>query len=55
MTLLQLCAWLLDNEGSFKPRITDGDMCGAAMKAETVQAFVQSELIAYLQVPASTG
>uniref|UniRef100_A0A3B4VRX7 tRNA (guanosine(18)-2'-O)-methyltransferase TARBP1 n=1 Tax=Seriola dumerili TaxID=41447 RepID=A0A3B4VRX7_SERDU len=31
----QLCAWLSDNEGGFKPRITDGDSTGAATKKET--------------------
>ncbi|XP_071336998.1 probable methyltransferase TARBP1 [Trachinotus anak] len=51
----QLCAWLSDNEGSFKPRITDGDSTGAATKKETVRGYVQAEIHAYLQVPASTG
>lgn len=55
VTLLQTCVWLLDNEGSFKPRIMDGDSTGAATKKETVRDYVQSEIHAYLRVPASTG
>ncbi|XP_056252334.1 probable methyltransferase TARBP1 [Seriola aureovittata] len=51
----QLCAWLSDNEGGFKARITDGDSTGAATKKETVRGYVQAEIQAYLQVPASTG
>ncbi|XP_029305758.1 probable methyltransferase TARBP1 [Cottoperca gobio] len=51
----QSCAWLLDNEGSFKPRIMDGDCTGAATKKETVRSYVQSEMNTYLRVPASTG
>ncbi|XP_034754517.1 probable methyltransferase TARBP1 isoform X1 [Etheostoma cragini] len=51
----QLCVWLLDNEGCFKPRIMDGDCTGAAIKEETVRGYVQSEMLAYLRVPASTG
>lgn len=55
MALLQLCAWLLDNEGSFKPKVTDGDTTGAITKKETIRGYVQNEIHAYLQVPASTG
>uniref|UniRef100_A0A8D3BYZ4 tRNA (guanosine(18)-2'-O)-methyltransferase TARBP1 n=1 Tax=Scophthalmus maximus TaxID=52904 RepID=A0A8D3BYZ4_SCOMX len=34
----QVCAWLSDNEGSFKPRIVDGgDSAGSATKKETVR------------------
>ncbi|XP_049927693.1 probable methyltransferase TARBP1 [Epinephelus moara] len=51
----QACAWLLDNEGTFKLRIMDGDCAGAATKKETVRDYVQSEIHAYLRVPASTG
>ncbi|XP_019131183.2 probable methyltransferase TARBP1 [Larimichthys crocea] len=51
----QLCAWLLDNEGSFKPRILDGDCTGAATKKETIRGYVESEIYMYLRVPASTG
>ncbi|XP_031694915.1 probable methyltransferase TARBP1 [Anarrhichthys ocellatus] len=51
----RLCAWLLDNEGSFKPRIMDGDSTGAAAKKETVRGYVQSEMHTYLRVPASAG
>uniref|UniRef100_A0A8C3AAC1 tRNA (guanosine(18)-2'-O)-methyltransferase TARBP1 n=1 Tax=Cyclopterus lumpus TaxID=8103 RepID=A0A8C3AAC1_CYCLU len=47
----QLCAWLSDNEGSFKPRIMDGD----CTKKETVRGYVQSEMLTYLRVPASLG
>lgn len=52
---LQLCAWLLENEGSFKPRITDEDCTGASTSKETVRAYVQGEIVSYLRVPASTG
>lgn len=52
---LQLCAWLLENEGSFKPRITDEDCTGALTSKETVRAYVQGEIVSYLRVPASTG
>ncbi|XP_035767959.1 probable methyltransferase TARBP1 [Neolamprologus brichardi] len=51
----QLCAWLLENEGSFKPRITDEDCTGASTSKETVRAYVQGEIVSYLRVPASTG
>ncbi|XP_047191125.1 probable methyltransferase TARBP1 isoform X2 [Scophthalmus maximus] len=52
----QVCAWLSDNEGSFKPRIVDGgDSAGSATKKETVRGYVQEEMHAYLRVPASTG
>ncbi|XP_026045674.1 probable methyltransferase TARBP1 [Astatotilapia calliptera] len=51
----QLCAWLLENEGSFKPRITDEDCTGALTSKETVRAYVQGEIVSYLRVPASTG
>ncbi|XP_039995691.1 probable methyltransferase TARBP1 isoform X2 [Xiphias gladius] len=51
----QLCAWLSDNEGSFKLRIMDGDAPGAATKKETVRGYVQGEIHAYLRVPASAG
>ncbi|XP_069000980.1 probable methyltransferase TARBP1 [Embiotoca jacksoni] len=49
----QLCSWLLDHEGSFKPRITEGDHTSS--NKETVIAYVQDEILAYLRVPASTG
>lgn len=56
VTPLQVCAWLSDNEGSFKPRIVDGgDSAGSATKKETVRGYVQEEMHAYLRVPASTG
>lgn len=52
---LQLCNWLLDNEGSFKPRIIDGDCTGTSLDEESVRAYVQDEMLSYLRVPASTG
>ena len=55
MTLLQTCAWLLDNEGRFKPRIINDDCTDGATKEETVRGYVQSEIYSYLRVPASTG
>ncbi|XP_034465006.1 probable methyltransferase TARBP1 [Hippoglossus hippoglossus] len=52
----QVCVWLSNNEGSFKPRIVvDGDSTGAASKKETVRSYVEGEMQAYLRVPASTG
>ncbi|XP_019950086.2 probable methyltransferase TARBP1 [Paralichthys olivaceus] len=52
----QVCAWLSNNEGSFKPRtVDDGDSTGAASKKETVRSYVEGEMQAYLRVPASTG
>ncbi|XP_047459509.1 probable methyltransferase TARBP1 isoform X2 [Mugil cephalus] len=51
----QLCTWLLDNEGSFKPSITDVDCSDASSKTLTVRAYVEGEILAYLRVPASTG
>ncbi|KAM7408889.1 hypothetical protein PAMA_002556 [Pampus argenteus] len=51
----QLCAWLSDNEGRFKPRIMAGDTTGDATNKETVRAYVQDEIHTYLRVPASTG
>ncbi|KAK2824180.1 hypothetical protein Q5P01_021355 [Channa striata] len=51
----QLCVWLSDNEGNFKPRIVNGDSAAAAPKKESVRAYVQGEIYTYLQVPASTG
>ncbi|XP_068424290.1 probable methyltransferase TARBP1 isoform X2 [Clinocottus analis] len=47
----QLCVWLSDNEGSFKPRLLDED----CTKKETVRGYVQSEMLTYLRVPASLG
>ncbi|XP_026212439.1 probable methyltransferase TARBP1 isoform X2 [Anabas testudineus] len=51
----QLCAWLSENEGNFKPRAVDSISTGAATKKETVRGYVQGEIYTYLQVPASTG
>ncbi|XP_028279026.1 probable methyltransferase TARBP1 [Parambassis ranga] len=51
----QLCDWLLDNEGSFKPRIIDGDCTGTSTDKESVRAYVRDEMLSYLRVPASTG
>ncbi|XP_008276956.1 probable methyltransferase TARBP1 [Stegastes partitus] len=51
----QLCTWLLDHEGSFKPRIAAGDCTGTSTNKETVRAYVQGEILNYLRVPASTG
>ncbi|KAG7512411.1 putative methyltransferase TARBP1 [Solea senegalensis] len=51
----QLCVWLSDNEGRFKPRTVDGDHTSAATKKETIKGYVQDEIHAFLRVPASTG
>ncbi|XP_029926861.1 probable methyltransferase TARBP1 [Myripristis murdjan] len=57
----QLCIWLSDSEGKFKPSTVDGVKdqqhgadCGATNK-QTVRDYVQSEVHTFLQVPASTG
>ncbi|XP_017268494.1 probable methyltransferase TARBP1 [Kryptolebias marmoratus] len=50
----QLCVWFLEHENSFKSR-TSEDCNDAATRKETIRAYVQSELLSYLQVPASTG
>ncbi|XP_068597703.1 probable methyltransferase TARBP1 [Brachionichthys hirsutus] len=47
----RVCAWLLDNESRFKPKIT----AATATEKETVRSYVQNEICAYLRVPASTG
>lgn len=46
---LQLCTWLSDNEGGFKPSTAD------ASNKETVLTYVQSEILLFLRVAASTG
>ncbi|KAM3606937.1 uncharacterized protein V6R79_026059 [Siganus canaliculatus] len=51
----QSCSWLLENEGSFKTRVKDGECAGTTTKKETVRDYIQSEIFAYLRVPASTG
>ncbi|XP_037549235.1 probable methyltransferase TARBP1 [Nematolebias whitei] len=51
----QLCSWFLEHENGFKSRLFDGDCTDAATKKETVRAYVQSEILSYLRVPASTG
>ncbi|XP_024153483.1 probable methyltransferase TARBP1 isoform X2 [Oryzias melastigma] len=51
----QVCAWLLKHEGSFKPRIIDGDLDAPSHKKETVKAHVQEALLAFLVVPACSG
>ena len=53
--LWQLCAWLMEHEGSFKSRIMDGNCTDASKKKETIRAYVEGEMLAYLWVPASTG
>lgn len=53
-THFQLCAWLLEHENSFKPRMLDGDE-DVGTRKETIRAYVQSEVLSYLRVPASTG
>jgi len=47
----QVTAWLSDNEGNFKASVDDG----AVLNKGSVKAYVQSEMHAFLQVPASTG
>lgn len=48
----QVCVWILDNEGNFKPPTPD---TGDAVKSETVRSYIQQELETYLRVPASNG
>uniref|UniRef100_M4A575 TAR (HIV-1) RNA binding protein 1 n=2 Tax=Xiphophorus maculatus TaxID=8083 RepID=M4A575_XIPMA len=51
----ELCIWLLEHECSFKSRILDGDFTDDPTQKETIRAYVQQEVLAYLCVPASTG
>ncbi|XP_043992185.1 probable methyltransferase TARBP1 isoform X1 [Gambusia affinis] len=51
----ELCIWLLEHECSFKSRILDGDFTDDPTQKETIRAYVQQEVLAYLRVPASTG
>ncbi|KAM9847516.1 LOW QUALITY PROTEIN: putative methyltransferase TARBP1 [Aulostomus maculatus] len=51
----QVCVWLSDNEGSFKPMVIDEDHIGAARNKGTIRAYIQSEVHNFLRVPASTG
>lgn len=55
MYLGQLCIWLLEHECSFKSRILDCDFTNDPTQKETIRAYVQQEVLAYLRVPASTG
>lgn len=55
MTLLQSCEWLSENEGSFKPRILDGDRTGDETEKDSVRSYIQHEICAFLRVPPSTG
>lgn len=48
----QVCVWLSDNEGTFKPPTPE---TGDAIKSETVRCYIQHELETYLRVPASNG
>ncbi|KAM4729352.1 putative methyltransferase TARBP1 [Anableps anableps] len=51
----ELCTWLLEHECSFKSRILDGDCTDDPTQKQTIRAYVQQEVFAYLRVPASTG
>ncbi|XP_068183368.1 probable methyltransferase TARBP1 [Antennarius striatus] len=51
----QVCAWLMENEGSFKSKITGGDFTAAVTEHETIRSYVQNEICTYLKVPVSTG
>lgn len=55
ITLRQLCAWLSENKGRFKPGPLGGDCSGDPTEKETVQSYVQQEINTYFRVPASTG
>ncbi|TWW78763.1 putative methyltransferase TARBP1 [Takifugu flavidus] len=43
----QVCVWLSDNEGNFKPTTPD--------TTDTVRSYIQHEIETYLRVPASNG
>ncbi|XP_035257004.1 probable methyltransferase TARBP1 [Anguilla anguilla] len=49
----QVCDWLLDCEGRFKHVLRDGDSNPGPGSEGSVQSFVQSQLEAFLRVPAS--
>ncbi|KAG9344455.1 hypothetical protein JZ751_011125 [Albula glossodonta] len=49
----QVCDWLLEHEGSFKPSLRDGDSQSQTGSAESVWEFVHSQLATFLRVPAS--
>lgn len=51
----QVCAWLSNNENSFKPRKMDGQSAESFTIRETVGNYVKEEMLTYLRVPASTG
>ncbi|XP_014895082.1 probable methyltransferase TARBP1 [Poecilia latipinna] len=51
----ELCIWLSEHECSFKSRILEGDFTDDPTRKETIRAYVQQEVLAYLRVPASTG
>ncbi|XP_015256736.1 PREDICTED: probable methyltransferase TARBP1, partial [Cyprinodon variegatus] len=51
----ELCIWLSEHDGNFKPRILDGDCVDGPAQKETIRLYVQQEVIVYLRVPASTG
>lgn len=48
----QVCVWISDNEGKFKPPTPN---TGDGVKTETVRSYIQQELETYLRVPASNG
>uniref|UniRef100_A0A3Q2CC96 Probable methyltransferase TARBP1 n=1 Tax=Cyprinodon variegatus TaxID=28743 RepID=A0A3Q2CC96_CYPVA len=49
----ELCIWLSEHDGNFKPRILDGDCVDGPAQKETIRLYVQQEVIVYLRVPAS--
>uniref|UniRef100_A0A6Q2Z6C8 tRNA (guanosine(18)-2'-O)-methyltransferase TARBP1 n=1 Tax=Esox lucius TaxID=8010 RepID=A0A6Q2Z6C8_ESOLU len=52
----QLCDWLSDNEGSFRPRLGEaGDGTSTVPEGETVRGYVQRQMEAFLRVPAGAA
>ncbi|KAJ7987487.1 hypothetical protein DPEC_G00327010 [Dallia pectoralis] len=52
----QLCDWLSDNEGSFRPRVREaGDGTSTGPEGETVRSYLQHQMDAFLLVPAGTA
>ncbi|XP_064814240.1 probable methyltransferase TARBP1 isoform X1 [Oncorhynchus masou masou] len=53
----QLCDWLADSEGSFRPCVresADGTSTSTSPERETVRGYVQHQMELFLRVPAST-
>uniref|UniRef100_A0AAZ3R832 tRNA (guanosine(18)-2'-O)-methyltransferase TARBP1 n=1 Tax=Oncorhynchus tshawytscha TaxID=74940 RepID=A0AAZ3R832_ONCTS len=51
----QLCDWLADSEGSFRPCVRESaDGTSTSPEGETVRGYIQQQMELFLRVPAST-